>query len=140
MRPRRAHAVLAMVFAASVALGCGGPATSGAATSTTPPREPSREERIAAGCAPTWEEALTRVGPLSGHEIPQTRGYSLAQNDPPPPPEPPLPEACHYPEGECRAVRYDARCFVRVDYRCGTSAEAFDTTEMMMPCDRPELP
>jgi hypothetical protein len=102
--------------------------------------EPTREEQVRAGCAPTWVEALARVGPLSRHEIPQTRGYSLAQLEPPSPAEPALPDACHYPEGECRAVRYEARCSVHVDYRCGTTEADFDTSALLVPCDRPELP
>lgn len=137
----RAHAVLAMCLAPLLGLGCGGAATSGPAANgpaTTP--EPTREELVRRGCAATWGEALMRVGPLSRRDIPQTRGYSLAQNDPPSPPEPALPDACHYPEGVCRAVRYDSHCSVHVDYRCGTAEADFDTTGLEMPCDGPELP
>lgn len=139
----RGPAVRGARFARLAALGIAGwlAACSGASTgaSTTPARQPSRAELVASGCAPTWEEALTRIGPLASWEVPRTRGYSLAQLDPPPPPEPALPEVCHYPEGDCEAVRYESACVVHTDYQCHERGQ--DVTEVAtMPCDRPPLP
>jgi hypothetical protein len=138
MSARRAHLVLAtLALTHALGIGCGGTASSAPAVT---PREPTRVDLVAGGCAPTWEEALSRVGPLSRHEIPRTRGYSLAQLDPPTAHEQPLPDACHYAEGVCRAVRYESGCSIHVDYRCGTTGEDFETSMLLMPCERPELP
>ncbi|MBX7196636.1 MAG: hypothetical protein K1X94_31575 [Sandaracinaceae bacterium] len=142
-------AARALVMMAALVQGCGGASASGPGSSSSgssavgssgAPTAPSRQDQVAAGCAPTWEEALLRVGPLTSWEIPQTRGYSLAQGEEgQPEPDVPWTEVCHYPQGDCRAIRYESACVVHVDYRCGEPSQ-LAAERGGLPCDRPQLP